>query len=69
LVEEASDEGLHVAFGSVELPDDVVVRICFEEVVHFEVVGDEMLLELGGIIDSLEIEDAERRGYKLFQTL
>ena len=53
----------------MELPDDVVVRICFEEVVHFEVVGDEMLLELGGIIDSLEIEDAERRGYKLFQTL
>jgi len=53
----------------MQLPDDIVVRICFEEIVHFEVVGDEVLLELGGIIDSFEIKHTDRRSYKFFQAL
>lgn len=31
----------------------------FEEVDHGEIASDEMLLELSGIIDRLEVENAE----------
>jgi hypothetical protein len=33
--------------------------MCFEELSHGEIAGDEMLLELSGVIDGFVIENTE----------
>jgi len=53
----------------VELLDDVAVPVGLDDVVHFEKVGDEVLLEFSWVVYSLELKYAGRGADESFQTL
>ena len=42
----------------VQQLDNITFLICFEEIGHGEVGGDEVLLKLSGVVQVFEFEDA-----------
>jgi hypothetical protein len=59
LIKQPRNKTLHNTFGSMKLLDNVAVSVGFNEIVHFEVVCNEMLLELSRIVYAFEVEYAQ----------